>query len=399
MIQLTKSNNVNYLVGGNSISTQPLIPFDELVCGFLNDLSAELRSNKKANIYPDIITFAFWCRKANISKRKEDFFDGKIRLGVGLVFHITPSNVPINFAFSFVFGLLSGNANIVRLPSIFFPQVDIICSAINKLFGLKKYLKLKKMNIFLRYHQNNEITSKFSENANARVIWGGDSTIKAIKKLPSPDRSIDLTFADRYSICIIKSNELLKLDKKKLRILGKGFYNDTYLMDQNACSSPHLIIWLGQNNEVAKEKFWSTIFDIVKQEYDLKTISVLDKYNQICDDAIDLEEIEFYQNYSNLLYIVSLRCLPENIHTLRGNCGYFYEYNITDLNPLANIVNNKFQTLTYFGLKKSDLINFVVNNRLSGIDRAVPIGKALDIGVFWDGYNILGSLSRIINVE
>ena len=41
----------------------------------------------------------------------------------------------------------------------------------------------------------------------------------------------------------------------------------------------------------------------------------------------------------------------------------------------------------------------MVNNRLSGIDRAVPIGKALDIGVFWDGYNILGSLSRIINVE
>ena len=117
MIRLTKNNNVNYLVGGKSISTQPLVPFDEMVCGFLNDLSTDLRSNKKANGFPDIITFSFWCRKANISKQKKDFFDGKVRLGLGIVFHITPSNVPINFAYSFVFGLLSGNANIVRLPS------------------------------------------------------------------------------------------------------------------------------------------------------------------------------------------------------------------------------------------------------------------------------------------
>ena len=113
-----------------------------MVCGFFNDLSTDLRSNKKAKLYPDIITFAFWCRKANISRLKKDFLDGKVRLGLGLAFHITPSNVPINFAFSFVFGMLSGNANIVRLPSKLFPQVEIICSAIDNLFRLKKYQNL-----------------------------------------------------------------------------------------------------------------------------------------------------------------------------------------------------------------------------------------------------------------
>ena len=38
-------------------------------------------------------------------------------------------------------------------------------------------------------------------------------------------------------------------------------------MDQNACSSPQLIIWLGKKNKIAKEKFWSTIFKIAKKEY------------------------------------------------------------------------------------------------------------------------------------
>ena len=34
-----------------------------------------------------------------------------------------------------------------------------------------------------------------------------------------------------------------------------------------------------------------------------------------------------------------------------------------------------------------------------GIDRIVPVGKAMDIGVYWDGYDIIGTLSRKIMIE
>ena len=39
------------------------------------------------------------------------------RLGWGTVLHIAPSNIPVNFAFSFLMGFLSGNVNHVRVPS------------------------------------------------------------------------------------------------------------------------------------------------------------------------------------------------------------------------------------------------------------------------------------------
>ena len=52
---------------------------------------------------------------------KENF-----RLGRGCVFHISPSNVPVNYAYSLVVGLLTGNTNIVRISSKDFPQVEII---------------------------------------------------------------------------------------------------------------------------------------------------------------------------------------------------------------------------------------------------------------------------------
>ena len=47
----------------------------------------------------------------------------------------------------------------------------------------------------------------------------------------------------------------------------KNFYNDTYLIDQNACTSPHLIIWYGDKEKIktAKSIFWSKFHKIIKR--------------------------------------------------------------------------------------------------------------------------------------
>ena len=168
-------NKVQYLVGKSDgvFSARPLVPYNELACKFLNSLSAALLSDKVAKLYPDIISFAYWCRKANIARLKREFAETHARLGLGMVFHITPSNVPINFVFSYAFSLLAGNANIVRVPTKDFPQTSVVCRVINRLFANAKYKKIAEMTVFVRYQQNDEITGTFSGNCNARFIWGG----------------------------------------------------------------------------------------------------------------------------------------------------------------------------------------------------------------------------------
>ena len=94
-----------------------------------------------------------------------------------------------------------------------------------------------------------------------------------------------------------------------------------------------------------------------------------------------------------------MKKLDKNIHNLRGKWGYFYEYNIKNLNDIKNYINNRYQTLTYFGLNKIVLRNFAIKNRLDGIDRIVPIGQALDINFFWDGYDLNKILTRIIDIR
>ena len=66
---------------------------------------------------------------------------------------------------------------------------------------------------------------------------------------------------------------------------------------------------------------------------------------------------------------------------------------------LKKYVNSKYQTLTYFGFTKNELRKLIKVNQLKGIDRIVPIGRALDIDLIWDGYDINNFLTRTIEIK
>jgi hypothetical protein len=399
---------VDVLVGTESdasagLLVRPLPPYSPIACDLLAALSTELRNDREAAKHPDVIAFAFWCRKGNLERLKAEFLgDGGrrgARLGLGLVFHITPSNVPVNFAFSFAFGLLAGNANRVRVPSKPFAQVDIICSALSRVLADARFAPLARMTSFVRYEQDDAITGGYSATCNARIIWGGDVAIQNIRRLPIPERSVEIAFADRYSFCVLGAPAINALAPDALAKLAQAFYNDTYLMDQNACSSPHLLVWQGEGKRVAKQRLFTALAELVTRTYDLQTVTAVDKYAQLCEDAIGLPDVVDVARYGNQLTCVTLARLPAATHELRGKAGYFYQLDADTLDDVAPVVNTRYQTLTYFGVDKSMLLAFVVDFSLMGIDRIVPVGAALDIGVVWDGYDVISTLSRVIDVQ
>lgn len=393
-----KEDKVQYLVGNSSISDRTRIPFDTKVCDFLSNLSKVLREDKRTKKYSDIQTFAYWIRKGHIGQLKQEYESDKIRLGRGMVFHIAPSNVPINFAYSLVFGMLSGNSNIVRVPSKKFPQVDLVCEAIKQV--LEEYEELKDTIAIVRYERSKEVTDYFSEVCDARVIWGGDQTINVIRKSPIPPRAIEITFADRYSFGVIDAASILKLTKEEVRQLAMKFYNDTYLMDQNACSSPHMLLWKvdeGGSSEEARDYFWNAVYEIVKEKYDLASIKASDKFTQLYSVLATNEEVTKVRKYENYLYVLTLSQINEKLEKYRGKFGLFFEHEIHEFKEIAPYIDKKVQTCTYYGVEKQEVIDSILSEGIKGIDRIVSFGEAMDIEMIWDGYNILEMLSRIIH--
>lgn len=396
--------NIEFLVGcyEDIVAAKPLPPFDETVIESLNDLSSRLLHDPTSRQYPDVVTFAFFCRKANINKLREQYSSEAIRLGRGMVFHIAPSNVPVNFAYTFVAGLLAGNTNVVRVSQKQFPQVDIIIRHM-------RACAMRRVAV-VRYPHESNANEVFSAACDVRVIWGGDGTIAELRKNPLAPRTFDICFADRYSIAAINAETIMdcrlsimeddsKIENRKSKIfaLAERFYNDTYLFDQNACSAPHLVVWTGSHVEEAKRLFWDAVQQVAEQKYQFQEVMAVDKltalYKQSCAMQTNDE-----QTKNNLLRRVEIAELPTDIDSFRCAGGYFTEYTAQSLDEIAPIVNNKYQTLAYFGFEKQELEDFVLRNRLIGIDRIVPFGETTTFSLTWDGMNLIERMSRIIDV-
>ena len=87
------------------------------------------------------------------------------------------------------------------------------------------------------------------------------------------------------------------------------------------------------------------------------------------------------------------------MEALRGKYGMFFECGIKSLNDISNSITEKSQTMIYYGIDENILRDFITKSCLKGIDRIVPFGNALDIGVLWDGYDIIRSLSIVVDIR
>jgi hypothetical protein len=371
---------------------RPLAPFDQQIIEFCSILSKAIMKHPDAKLYADLMTFAFWIRQSSIEHLSEGYLDVHQRIGRGVSFHIAPSNVSLNFAYSLIAGLLSGTHAIVRVSSKHFPQTELLIKLIKETLpkSLEEYV------IIVKYPRNKEVNDYFSFNAQVRIVWGGDQTIQELRRSPLPIRSKDIVFADRFSILLIDADTYLK-EEDQLAI-AKGFYNDTYLFDQNACTSPRFVIWTGQSISEAKNKFWNQLLKLVLLNYQNYPVRAVEKYKNAALIAAASDSSKII-TMTNWLYRVEVQELTSDLIEYIGNSGFFIEYSLqSSLKELFPLMTEKLQTLSYFGLEALEIKKELSPFKPSGVDRIVPLGRTMEFDLYWDGYDLIRELSREISV-
>ncbi|MBK9443380.1 MAG: acyl-CoA reductase [Comamonadaceae bacterium] len=396
------ANKIRCLLGNlDHIDDAPETVFHPLRIDFLASLSNALMTDPRSKAFPDVVTFAFWCRRANIQNLAKAQDKTRLRIGLGLIFHVSPSNVPINFAYSLVFAFLSGNASVVRLPSKEAAQADLLIDALGTLLADDKYAPLRPTIHLVRFGHADYITEFWLRHAQGRIVWGGDATVAHLRSLKMHPRSREIAFVDRYSLAAIAAKSLLDTDEATLHSLCTGLYNDIYQMDQSACSSPQLLVWVGRKEEIyaAQSRLWPMFETYVRSKYTLEPVNAMDKFVGLCGDVIDHANVLGVTANSPVLTRVALSELVPQQWQQRGYFGTVHEVAVDILDAIAPIIDPRFQTLTTFGFKHDLLRNFVTDNRLAGIDRIVPIGRALDMGFVWDGFDTISCLSRLVDIQ
>lgn len=369
--------------------------FSNIVIDFLDDLSKIISSQK--NNEPEITSFGFWCRKKNIILIKDKFNELDNNFGRGLGIHIAPSNVPTAFAFSLAFGMLSGNSNIIKVSSKENFITNKICFFFDKIFKKKKYNLLKFKNQIVSIDSNINTLEEIYKICDFRLIWGSDHTISKIKSFKTKPDCVDLIFSDRYSISIINAQSI---DKKKLINLVSDFYNDTMLMDQNACTSPKIIFWRYYDKQKI-HLFWKEFSKLIKLKYEFDFNKSYLKKNFLENACINYSKsIKIIKNYNNAINVITLKKLPKKNQLFSNKFGNFFEFYAKDFKFLKKMNPEKLQSVSYYGIKKNvflDIIN--LNPALNTMRRIVPIGRTLELDLYWDGYNIIEFLSKKIIIK
>lgn len=393
-------NKMRVLVGStHGLSNTPTEAFDTRRVRFLAQLSRRLLADPRVRALPDVATFAYWCRQANLSHMAATSkVVGRFQMGLGLTFHICPANVPVNFAFSMAFGLLSGNSNVLRLPSKSSPAAELLLEAIRKELDDPAHSQVRQALLLVRFERDDDVNRFWMSVADGRIVWGGDATVAHMRSFSTKARSREVAFADRYSICVLEPNSILEMDEPALRGFCQRLFNDIYLMDQAACSSPQLCVWIGAQKAVAlaQARLWPALAEHAERHYELQAVQVMDKFVQICRHALSQAEARQIFRHQNILYRVELANAGSHQDDCRGYFGTVHEVVFASLDQLAPLVNERYQTLCVQGVATEVVREFIVRNGLRGIDRVVPVGRALDMEIIWDGYDLIGSLSRLI---
>lgn len=383
------------------ISTLPLSPFDSALVDFVSDFSRRLLKSVQVKRMPDVVSLAFWCRRSSLDLMQRQFGETSKYVGRGVVFHVPPSNVPLNFAYSLLAGLLSGNANIVRLSSIESSEVSEVLGVLDDLKESGNWSELVKRICIIEYGHDDSVTSALSLIADARVIWGGDNTVRHIRSLPTKPRSVDVSFADRVSISLMSAHEVLSLNEMELRDVATRFYVDGYTFNQNACSSPRLVVWHGSESDVvsASGEFWKMLDSVSESRNEIEAVHVMNRLVEACEGLVEFENIDRIDGLETSAFRVSLRDTTkwEEVASLRF--GTFSEARISALWELEELLDEKVQTIGYFGYEATDFLVSEMSGVRRSIDRIVPLGEALSFELTWDGYDLIRYLSRHVVVR
>ena len=68
----------------------------------------------------------------------------------------------------------------------------------------------------------------------------------------------------------------------------------------------------------------------------------------LCQNAIDLNNIRSFKKHGNYVYRIELDKVLDNIDSIRGKFGYFYEYDTDDINSITHIINTQISDIDLF---------------------------------------------------
>jgi hypothetical protein len=366
-------------------------------------LSAALLADPVLRQDPASVSVAYWLRRAQIARLAEEHArraagePDVTRVPVGRVLHLAPANVDTLFIYSWALAYLCGNASVVRLSQ----EQGIIVTALLRVIEsvAMEDPELRSANRFVTYGHDDEITTALSEWCAHRVIWGGDETVAAIRRLPLPPHASERVFGSKYSFAVIDAARYNAASDEQRSQVASGFFNDLFWFDQMACSSPHVVFWIGpaEAGDPAAHTFEDALQAEVERRRFKTTVSSAVHRRGYAFGLAATADVRVVLDHPGFVG-VHLRDSAALDKEICGG-GLVRHVSLAALTDVLGFIDEADQTLTHWGVDGKTLRDFAAEAGARGLDRVVPIGEALAFDVVWDGFHLIDDMLRRVRVR
>lgn len=381
----------------NPTTSQPkLAPFaDPLALDYCKALSQALLHEPAAREYSDLMALGYWLRPANIKRLISPYQQASLR-PLGHVFHAAPGNVDSLFVYSGILSVLCGNLNTIRLSDKAGGSADILCQLVKNL--ATEHPEITARFQLVRSSRDAQALIDLQKQIDGRVLWGSDEGIQALRQRVMPAHARELTFANKLSLAVLDANSVIQAEAEQLKQLTSNFARDNLTFAQQACSSAKVLVWRGEQAQIeaAQHKFWQALNVFLasaegQAKYPLTESEHYRALNNV-QDLVMSGLVQQVQTSGGYIRVEAEKLHSQLINSHQG-CGLFVELKLQQLKELNSQLTAQHQTLAYWGIADEE-INSWLASCLVGIDRAVPLGQALDFNPVWDGVDLIKAFSR-----
>ena len=388
------------LVAGLRAAQRERRPFDEEVCSLAEAMARDLRRPEIIRRFPQLGALAYWLRRAEAERLRAAWAaaeaDGTVLVPRGVVFHVPPANVDTLAVYSWMLAAFAGNANVVRIAAHRSEATEVLLAAVGG--ALAGHPGIAASTAFVTYGHDEDISTALS-TAEVRVVWGGDDTVQALRRIPRPVRSVELSFPDRTSLAVLGVEAVAALDDEAMADLARRLANDIVWFDQLACSSPRLVVWVGDHDaaERARARLYAAVrADAEERGNRASTSNRIAKFVHAADVAASgtVRSLDWRSS------TVTVAELTQPLFPRDGpGGGLLYDIGVASVLDLEQVVEGRDQTLSHFGIDEGDLRSLAHRLNGRGIDRMVPVGDALRFDRVWDGIDLLQSFAKRVAIS
>ncbi len=378
----------------------------------INEYSKRIASNREILGIEGAPFLCFYLKKLNMEKQLKlnlgnieylnDFVqveDGKCLKAQpkGIVCHWMAGNVATLGIYSVLQSILCKNGNILRVSKECVSEVYKLLLLLDNIsveynentYSSKTILK----NIALIYFNSDNVchNAQMSLKADARIVWGGESAVKAISTLPKKATCKDLIFGPKYSFSVFEKSAIESDDFEEYL---ENLVTDIIAFKQKACSSPQVLFL---------EKSKLPLEEIVKR-LSIKFEKMLKRYSNLdLEEAVAAKIITKRGEYSlsldkklyiskGLQYTILIDSELKLEEAITGRTIFVKE--IDDILDVCPLITKNIQTIGIASKNSIKTLDFADKVTTLGVDRVVKIGYMNFYDSPWDGSLVMSELVR-----